>query len=42
MSYVDTADPREVLFVVMDYLASKTPISLDRRQEISGQLSDWS
>jgi len=40
--YADTADPQEALFVVMDYPASKTPISLDKKKEISGQLNDWS
>lgn len=42
ISYTDTADPPEALFVVMDYPASKTPISLDKKKEISGQLNDWS
>jgi hypothetical protein len=40
--YADTADPPEALFVAMDYPASKTPISLDKKKEISGQLNDWS
>ena len=34
--------PTRSLFVVMDYPASKTPISLDKKKEISGQLNDWS
>jgi len=40
--YADTADPQEALFVVMDYPASNTPISLNNKKEISGQLNDWS
>jgi hypothetical protein len=42
ISYADTADPQEALLVVMDSPASKTPISLDKKKERSGQLNDWS
>ena len=40
--YADIADPPEALFVVMDYPASKTPISLDEKRGISGHLNDRS
>jgi DNA-binding response OmpR family regulator len=42
ISYIDTEDPPEALYVVMDNPMSKTPISLDKKKEISGQLNDWS
>jgi len=41
ITYADTADLPDALFVAMDYPASKTPISLDKKKEISGQLNDW-